>query len=253
MAGKVWGFVSLNMPQSEKIICIIPARGGSKGVPRKNVRLLGGKPLIAYTIETAKESKYIERVIVTTDDEEIAEVARQYGAEVPFIRPAELAEDDTPPDPVLVHTLEFLREKENLEPEIIVWLEPPTPFRTVEEVDEAIRIFDADKEADSLRAVCEPSQNPFKMWTLEGKYLEPLIEQKEALHTGPRQKTKKVYWQNGSIFLLRYDTIMKKGNFFGDKILPLIVGNDKNIDIDTEEDLKLAELYLGKHNANNSN
>jgi len=109
-----------NSKISPKIIAIIPARGGSKGLPGKNIIPLGGKPLIAHSIETAKKSKLIERVIVTTDDEEIADVAREYGAEVPFIRPAELAQDDTPPDPVLKHTLQFLEEKEGIKPEIIV-------------------------------------------------------------------------------------------------------------------------------------
>lgn len=235
-----------------KIIAIIPARGGSKGLPGKNIRLLGGKPLIAHSIETAKKSSLVDRVIVTTDDAEIAEVAKRYGAEVPFLRPAELAEDDTPPDPVLKHTLEFLKEKENYKPDIIVWLEPPCPFRTPEEVDDAIRMLQEDPEADSLRAVCEPFQNPFKSWTLEGKYLNPLIEKKgKVFHTGPRQKTQKVYWQNGALFLLKYDTIMKKGNFFGDKILPYFMESDRFVDIDKKEDLELAEWYIEKFKIQN--
>tara|TARA_Y100000031_G_C8253141_1_gene401508 strand:+ start:1910 stop:2644 length:735 start_codon:yes stop_codon:yes gene_type:complete len=236
-----------NSKISPKIIAIIPARGGSKGLPGKNIIPLGGKPLIAHSIETAKKSKLIERVIVTTDDEEIADVAREYGAEVPFIRPAELAQDDTPPDPVLKHTLQFLEEKEGIKPEIIVWLEPPCPFRTPEEIDEAVVLLQNDPEADSLRSVIEPFQNPFKSWTIDGKYLKPLIDIKgQALHTGPRQKTAKTYWQNGTIFLLRYDTIMKKGNFFGDKILPYIMSSDCFMDIDKKEDLELAEWYLKK-------
>ena len=233
------------MSKPAKIISIIPARGGSKGVLRKNIRLLDGKPLIAYTIETALASKYIERTLVTTEDEEIAAIAQKCGAEVLFMRPKELAKDDTPADPVLRHALEWLLENEGLKPEIIVWLEPPTPFRSVQEVDDAIEIFEADKEADSLRAVCKPRQNPYKMWTLQGKYLKPLVEQGgKSLHTGPRQKTPEVFWQNGSIFLLRYETIMRRGNFFGENILPLIVSDRKNIDIDTEEDFKLAEFYI---------
>lgn len=239
-----------------KIIAIIPARGGSKGLPGKNIIPLGGKPLIAHSIEVAKKSKLVERVIVTTDDEKIAKVAQKYGAEIPFIRPAELAQDDTPPGPVLVHTLEFLKKKEGLKPEIIVWLEPPCPFRTAQEVDEAVWILQSDPEADSLRSVIEPFQNPFKSWTLEGAYLKPLIEKKgQALHTGPRQKTQKVYWQNGAIFLLKYDTIMKKGNFFGDKILPYFMPSDRFVDIDKREDLELAEWYLRKahNNPNNPN
>ena len=185
-------------------------------------------------------------MIVTTDDEKIATVAREYGAEVPFIRPAELAQDDTPPDPVLKHVLQFLEEKEGVKPEIIVWLEPPCPFRTHDEIDEAITMLRNDPEADSLRSVIEPFQNPFKSWTIgEEGYLEPLIKiEGRALHTGPRQKTAKVYWQNGALFLLKYDTIMKKGNFFGDKIIPYIMSSDRFVDIDKKEDLDLAEFYL---------
>jgi len=239
------------MSSIHKIISIIPARGGSKGLPGKNIRLLGGKPLIAHSIETALGSKQVSRVIVTTDDEEIADVAKKYGAEIPFIRPAQLAQDDTPPDPVLKHVLEFLDEKEGIKPEIIVWLEPPCPFRTSKEVDEAIHILQSDPEADSLRSVIEPFQNPYKSWKIKEKYLEPLIETEEALHTGPRQKTQKTYWQNGSIFLVKYDTIMKKGNFFGDKILPYVMNSDRFVDIDKKEDLELAEWYLSHFVADN--
>lgn len=235
------------MKDSRKIIAIIPARGGSKGLPGKNIIPLGGKPLIAHSIEVAKKSRLIDRVIVTTDDEKIASVAKKYGAEIPFIRPAELAQDDTPPDPVLKHVLNFLEEKEGMKPEIIVWLEPPCPFRTAKEIDEAIQMLRDDPKADSLRSVIEPFQNPFKSWTLEGNYLKPLIEKKgQALHTGPRQKTQKVYWQNGALFLLKYETIMKKGNFFGDKILPYFMSSDRFVDIDKREDLELAEWYIKK-------
>ena len=199
-------------------IAIIPARGGSKGLPRKNIQLLGGKPLIAHSIETAQKSRLIKRVLVTTDDREIADIALKFGAEAPFIRPAELAQDDTPAAPVLEHALKFLGEKEGIKPEIIVWLEPPCPFRTAGEIDEAISLLQADPAADSLRSVCESFQNPYKSWTLTGEYLQPLIPSPKPLHSGPRQKTQKVYWQNGAIFLVRYHTIMTKGNFFGDKI-----------------------------------
>jgi CMP-N-acetylneuraminic acid synthetase len=236
-----------NSKISPKIIAIIPARGGSKGLPGKNIISLGGKPLIAYSIETAKKSKLIEVVFVTTDDEEIADVAREYGAEVPFIRPAELAQDDTPPDPVLKHILEFLEKKDGIKPEIIVWLEPPCPFRTSEEVDEAIVMLQNDPQADSLRSVIEPFQNPFKSWTIDGRYLKPLIEKKgKTFFSGPRQEIPKTYWQNGAIFLIKYNTIMKKGNFFGDKILPYIMPSDRFIDIDKKEDLELAEWRLKK-------
>lgn len=233
------------MSKQIKVIAIIPARGGSKGLPRKNIRLLRNKPLIAHSIETAKKSKLIERVFVTTDDQEIADVALKYGAEVPFIRPKELAQDDTPPAPVLKHALQFLKEKENMKPEIIVWLEPPSPFRTADEIDEAVTLLQSDHEADSLRSVVEPFQNPFKSWKLDGKYMKPLIEQKgKSFFNGPRQEVPKTYCQNGVIFLIKYDTIMKKGNFFGDNILPYIMEDDRFVDIDHEEDLELAEWYF---------
>jgi len=125
----------IDMEKNKKIIAIIPARGGSKGIPRKNIVNLAGKPLIAWTIEAAKKSNLIGRIIVTTDDQEIADVALKYGAEVPFLRPKELAQDDTQPDPVLKHALQFLYDKENFKPEIIAWLEPPCPIRTAEEID----------------------------------------------------------------------------------------------------------------------
>jgi len=227
-----------------KILAIIPARGGSKGIKRKNIVKLGDKPLIAYAIEVARKSKLINRVIVTTDDQEIAEVAKKYGAEAPFIRPADLARDDTPPEPVLKHALEFLAKDEDYRPDIIAWLEPPFPFRTVAEVDKAIKLFQADPEADSLRGVCRPFQNPYKMWALQGKYLQPLIEGGAFFCSRPRQKTREVYWQNGHIYLLRYNTIMEKGNFYGDKILPFILADDKFIDIDSKYDLELARLLL---------
>jgi D-3-phosphoglycerate dehydrogenase / 2-oxoglutarate reductase len=236
------------METNQQIIAIIPARGGSKGIPRKNIIDFAGKPLIAWSIEAAKKSNLISRVIVTTDDLEIGQVAKQYGAEVPFLRPSQLAQDDTPPGPVLQHALQFLLEKENLRPEIIVWLEPPCPDRTPEEIDQAIRMLQADPHADSLRSVCEPFQNPYKSWTLEGAYLQPLIKKDGvALHTGPRQKTGKVYWQNGAIYLIKYDTIMKKGNFFGDNILPYVMADDRFIDIDKKEDLERAEYAFKKN------
>lgn len=235
------------MKKNNKIIAVIPARGGSKGVLRKNIKLLAEKPLIAWTIEVAKKSKLIERVIVTTDDEEIARVAKEYGAEVPFLRPQILAQDDTPAAPVLKYMLEFLNARENCQPEIIAWLEPPCPFRTADEIDDAIQMLQMDTQADSLRSVCEPFQNPYKSWVINEKYLEPLMSQDgAALHSGPRQQTKKVYWQNGAIFLVKYNTIMKKGNFFGDKILPFVMSSDRFIDIDKQEDFELAEWYFDK-------
>ncbi|MCK5030069.1 MAG: acylneuraminate cytidylyltransferase family protein [Thermoplasmatales archaeon] len=232
--------------QKTKNLAIIPARGGSKGIPRKNIIKINGKPLIQYTIEVAKESKLIDRVIVSTDDDEIAKISKKLGAEVPFIRPAELAKDDTPTFPVIKHALKWLKENENYMPDLIVLLEPTFPLRTVEKVDEAIKVITSDEEADSLRGVCEPFQNPFKMWVPCGKYLEPLIKENETMHEKPRQNLKKVLWQNGYIYISRYRTIMDKKSFHGEKVLPFILSKNSFIDIDTEEDLKLMKCYLEK-------
>jgi len=234
------------MIEENKVLAIIPARGGSKGIPKKNIINVGGKPLIYYSINVAKKSKFIGRVIVSTDSKEIAEMAEKNGARVPFIRPSELARDDTPTYPVIKHVLEWLNEKENYRPELIVILEPTFPLRTVKEVDEAIKAISSDKEADSLRGVCEPFQNPFKMWLLNGKYLEPLIKTEKETHGMPRQKLKKVFWQNGFIYISRYKTIMEKGDIAGEKILPFILGKNKYIDLDTKEDLELLRWYLEK-------
>jgi CMP-N-acetylneuraminic acid synthetase len=232
--------------KNNNIISIIPARGGSKGIPKKNIIEVEGKPLIAYSIEAAKNSALIDRIIVSTDSKEIAEVSKKYGAEVPFIRPSELAQDHTPTYPVIKHAVEWLQEKENYKPELIVILEPTFPLRTSEEIDKAIKLIRSDDKADSLRGVIEPFQNPYKMWKLKDNYLEPLIKEGERTYEKPRQTLNKVYWQNGHIYISKYETIMEKGNIHGEKILPYILNEDKFIDVDTEEDLKLLTNYLKK-------
>ncbi|MCK4349174.1 MAG: acylneuraminate cytidylyltransferase family protein [Thermoplasmatales archaeon] len=232
--------------KNNKIIAIIPARGGSKGIPKKNLVDINGKPLISYTIQVAKQSNLIDRVIVSTDNDEIADVSKKYGAEIPFIRPSELAQDHVPTYPVIRHTLEWLEEKEQYQPDIVVILEPTFPLRTTQEVDKAIKMMMSEKNADSLRGVIEPFQNPYKMWTLKGKYLEPLLEEGAYTHKKPRQTLEKVYWQNGYIYISRYKTLMEKGNIHGEKILPFVLDSDKFIDIDTEEDLKLLKCIMKK-------
>ena len=234
------------MIQGKKVLAIIPARGGSKGLPRKNILPIAGKPLIVWSIDTAKESQYIDRCIVSTDDKVIAILAKKYGAEVPFIRPYELAQDNSPTLPVLQHTLRYLEEKENYKPYIIFLLEPTAPLRDVSEVDNAIQMLVDDPDADSIRGVIESFQTPYKMWKIEEKYLIPLMEGEGATHCAPRQSLKKAYWQNGYIFAYKYDTIMKKNSIVGDKILPYIMSPEKNIDIDTKDDLERMEYILSK-------
>lgn len=228
------------------ILCLIFARGGSKGIPRKNIRLLAGKPLIAYSIECARRSELICRTVVSTDDEEIAAIARQYGAEVPFLRPKELAEDLTPDLPVFQHALHGLKENEGYTPDLVVYLRPTGPVRNPVTVDAAIRLIQHHPEADSLRSVSRPSQTPYKMWRINAEgYLERLlsVEGIKEPYNMPRQMLPEIFWQNGYVDLLRPSVILEKGVMLGDSILPFVI-DEEYIDIDYEEDFQKAEKLL---------
>ncbi len=230
-----------------QIIGLIPARGGSKSVPRKNIRLLAGKPLIAHTIKEAKKSKYLSRIIVSTDDWEIADIARQFGAEVPFMRPKKLAQDTTLDLPVFKHALAWLKENENYTPDIIVHLRPTSPLRQAEHIDAGIRQILKHKKASSVRSVCEPGQNPYKMWRVNKGYLSPLLgygKNGVELFNAPRQKLPKVYWQTASVDVIRYDTIMKNNSMSGGRILPLLIDGKYSLDLDTELDFQIAEEII---------
>src|SRR5689334_22636780 len=149
-----------------EILALIPARGGSKGIPRKNIRLFSGSPLIAWSIAAARQSESVTRVIVSTDDEEIAAVARAWGAETPFLRPAEFSQDKTTDLPVFEHALKWLAENENYDPDVVIQLRPTSPIRPKTMVDEAVRILLEHADADSVRGVVPAGQNPHKMWIL---------------------------------------------------------------------------------------
>jgi len=222
------------------IIAIIPARGGSKSVPRKNIRLLCGKPLIVYTIEAALSSKYIRRVIVSTEDLEIAEIAKECGAEV-TVRPSKLAQDDTPSLPVFKHVIKHLEEVDGFSPDIIVVLQPTSPLRTVGDIDGAIQKF-SETGCDSVVSVCEVDHPPHWMYTLEGDRLKPLIEDGEKITR--RQDAPEVYRINGTVYVTYRDVIMKQNRVLGDDTRAYIMPQDRSIDIDTELDFKLAELLM---------
>jgi CMP-N-acetylneuraminic acid synthetase len=222
------------------IIAIIPARGGSKSVPRKNIRLLCGKPLIVYTIEAALSSKYIKRVIVSTEDEEIAEIAKECGAAV-TVRPSELAQDDTPSLPVFKHVIKHLEEVDGFSPELIVVLQPTSPLRTVEDIDGAIQKF-LETDCDSVVSVCEVDHPPHWMYTLEGNRLKPLIEDGEKITR--RQDAPKVYRINGAIYVTYRDVIMKQNRVLGHDTRPYVMPPVKSVDIDTALDFKFAELLM---------
>jgi CMP-N-acetylneuraminic acid synthetase len=241
-----------------KILALIPARGGSKSIPRKNIRKLAGHPLISYSIAAGLAASAVTRVIVSTDDEEIAAVSRACGAEVPFLRPAEHAQDQTPDLPVFQHALHWLDQHENYQPEIVVQLRPTSPFRNVRYIDQAVQMLIDQPEADSSRTVCVPFQNPFKMWTI-GKdgALKPLIPDLQSIELGnilgnnstelynmPRQALPDVYWQTGYVDAIRTATILLKNSMTGERILPVMMDSSDWIDIDTPDDWRRAERLI---------
>lgn len=233
------------MTESE-VLAIIPARGGSQSIPRKNILSFAGYPLIAYSIAAGLQSQKVTRVIVSTDDEEIAEVARQYGAEVPFMRPAELAQDDTLDFPVFQHALERLEKQEGYRPDVIVQLRPTSPVRPRDCVDRAVDIIFEDPEADSVRGVVTVGQNPFKMWTIaDTGRLRPLLDSgPPEAYNQPRQALPPIHWQTGHVDAIRRRTITEKGSMSGELILPLVLNPIYSVDIDTPKDWQRAERLV---------
>ena len=230
-------------PQIE-VLALIPARGGSKGIPRKNIRLFAGHPLIAYSIAAGLQAETVTRVIVSTDDEEIAAIAREYGAEVPFLRPAHLALDDTPDYPVFLHALRWLEEREGYRPDIIVQLRPTSPIRPRDLVDRGVRLLLEHPEADSVRAVVPSGQNPFKMWRIEDDgYMRPLlsVEGIPEPYNAPRQRLPQTFWQTGHLDVMWRRTLLEKGSMTGQRILPLLVESRYTVDLDNPWDWERAE------------
>lgn len=228
------------------ILALIPARGGSKSIPRKNIRKFAGHPLIAYSIKAGLASDYVSRVVLSTDDEEIAEIARQYGAEVPFLRPAQYARDNTPDLPVFQHALHWLAQHENYRPEIIVHLRPTSPFRRVRHIDEAVQHLIKRPEADSIRTICIPFQNPYKMWSIDADgFMHPILQTRHPEpYNLPRQSLPEVYWQTGYVDAFWVETILSKDSMTGDSILPLVIDPSEWIDIDSADDWRRAERLL---------
>jgi N-acylneuraminate cytidylyltransferase len=227
------------------ILALIPARGGSKSIPRKNLKLLGGHPLIAGASAAALQADCNPRVVVSTDDDEIAAVARDYGAEVPFMRPAELAGDRTLDLPVFQHALLWLEEHEGYRPEIVVQLRPTSPFRPDGMVDEAVRILQSHPHATSVRGIVPSGQNPYKMWHTAGDDpMRPMLvtEIMEA-YNRPRQELPPTYWQTGHIDAIRPEVILG-GSMSGAVIYPLHIDPKYTVDLDTLLDWDRAEWRL---------
>jgi CMP-N-acetylneuraminic acid synthetase len=229
-----------------EVLAIIPARGGSKSIPRKNINLFFGHPLIAYSIAAACCSPSVTRILVSTDDDEIAAISRSYGAETPFLRPAIYAQDDTPDLPVFQHALKWLWENEAYRPDIIVQLRPTSPLRSVRHIEQAISLLLDHPEADAVRTVCVPFQNPFKMWQIqEDGFMHPLLKMEyPEPYNMPRQALPDVYWQTGYVDAVWSRTVLVKRSMTGERILPLIINPDEWIDIDSPDDWRRAERLL---------
>jgi len=222
------------------VLALIPARGGSKGIPRKNIRTFAGYPLIAWSIAAAKQASCVSRVVVSTDDEEIAAVAREYGAETPFLRPAELAQDTTTDLPVFEHALTRLEEAEGYRPDFVIQLRPTSPVRPKDCLDSAVKLLREHADADCVRGVVPAGQNPHKMWRFagEGRPMRPLLEVEGIAepYNAPRQILPPVYWQTGHIDAIRVSTIKQKKSLTGDVIYPLVIDPRYTVDIDNLSD-----------------
>jgi CMP-N-acetylneuraminic acid synthetase len=222
------------------VIAVIPARGGSKGVPRKNIKPLLGKPLIAWTIDAAQAAKSVGRVIVSTDDHEIAVIARACGAEVPFMRPAEFAMDDTPDLPVLKHALEYVGRDTY---KAVVWLRPTAPLRTAGDIDEAVALL-TKTGAQSVRSVSATKAHPYWVKTLSGHFLAPFIPGEDEGKYPRRQLLPPAYSLNGAVDVTAVKTLEGWTTLWGTRMAGYIMPPERSIDIDTQGDFVIAEALL---------
>lgn len=227
-----------------KILGIIPARGGSKGIPGKNIRLLNGKPLLYYSIHAAQMSGLVDRLILTTDSMEIAQVGKELGAEVPFIRPAKLARDDTPMLPVLEHVVNFV-ESGNWQADIILLFQPTAPLRQPEQIQAAVKML-TESKCDSIVSVVQIPQHysPDFAYKVEDGMLKPFLDGGGKVTR--RQDTRPAYSRDGTIYAFWRDVLINKHNIYGDDCRPLVIPNHLSCNLDTMEDWAQAETMILK-------
>lgn len=235
------------MINGKTVLAIIPARGGSKGIPQKNIKLLAGKPLIAWTLENAKKSKYIDRIIVSTDSQEIANVSLKYGAEAPFIRPRELAADETPSSEVIVHTIKWFEINRNQKFNVFILLQPTSPLRNGNQIDSALENFISNSNNKCLVSVKEVEESPYWMKIIDDDYYLKNFTLKQNNFTR-RQDLPKIYILNGAIYIMTTSDFMNYKSFDVDKTVPFIMDKKSSIDIDNELDFEIAEYLFKKRN-----
>jgi len=230
------------------VLAVIPARGGSKGIPRKNLVPVNGVPLLVHSIRHAQHSSLVTRVMVSTEDAEIAEIARAAGADVPFMRPAALAADDVLDQPVFRHVLEDLQASENYVPDVVVHLRPTAPYRMVGWIDSAIRLLMESPEADAVRSVSQCTQHPYRMFRIDAEgFLDPLMK---GEHPTPfllrRQDLAPIYYYDCVLDVTRPRTILEMGSMTGERVLPYILPADLVFDVDTPRDLEVARFLMDR-------
>lgn len=222
---------------------LVTARRGSKGLPGKNIRVVGGKPLIAWTLEAARNAALLDQVVVSTDDREIAETARRWGADVPFLRPAELARDESPHIDVVLHALAWLDEREEYRPDYVALLQPTSPLRTGEDIDGAVSLA-REKNADAVVSVCETHDHPYlvRRLTADGR-LEEFVPC--PLAYARRQDLPPAYALNGAIYVNRRETLLASRTLCPAGALAYPMPVERSLQVDTVWDLRLAEYILG--------
>ena len=222
------------------ILAIIPAREGSKGIPKKNIKKLVNKPLIAYTISEAKKSKFLSKIIVSTDSKKIEKIAKKLGSET-MIRPKKLAQDNSSTLHVIQHVIKNLKSLDNFDTDIVITLQPTSPLRTAADIDSAIKLFLKSK-CDSVIGMTEVTHPPEFMYRIINKKIKPLIKTK--IKSKRRQDMPKTYQINGAIYICNRNLIMKKHTMFGKNIVPYLMPSERSIDIDTMFDFDLAKTIL---------
>jgi CMP-N,N'-diacetyllegionaminic acid synthase len=236
------------------ILGLIPARGGSKGIPHKNIALLAGRPLLAYTCEAALGSHYLTRVVLSTDDEAIAEVGRNCSVEVPFIRPTELARDDTPSLAVAQHAIRWLSEHEDWEADVLVLLQPTSPLRRAQHIDEALDLM-FQNEADTVVSVIKVPHlfSPYSMMRLVNGYLEDYWQDQLPFDRYRRQDLPALYARNGpAVLVTQVEVVMGQASFYGQRALPYVMKREDSLDVDVPLDLELAAWSLSRRRHSSS-
>jgi CMP-N,N'-diacetyllegionaminic acid synthase len=231
------------MISGKTVLAIIPARGGSKGVPRKNIRNVGGKPLIAWTITTAQQSKYIDLLVLSSEDDEIMGVAQAWGCKVPFRRPADLAQDSTPTILPIIYTLEQLAgENPPNHYDYLVLLQPTSPLRSVADIDGCIEKC-VDRQSNACVSVTKAEQSPYWMYEVdENGKMRSLMQSAEVIPR--RQDLPTVYALNGAVYVAKWDWLLQARSFLTEDTIAYLMPQERSLDIDTELDLALLEIML---------